>query len=572
MPSFDVVSEISKPELKNAVDNASRELSTRFDFRGVDASFSLNDDGILMKAEGDFQLKQMMNILIEKLGKRKIDPHAVDFTGTPEQSGKTWSQLIKLREGIDREMGKKIVKAIKDSKLKVQAQIDGDAVRVTGKKKDDLQAVIALLRGQDFGQLSRRMILCCLTGFSSGLPLYVLLNLVQAWLTAENVNIKTLGLFALVMFPYTWKFLWAPFFDSVSPVKGMGRRRGWLLVTQTALFLLITMMGLIDPKSVMSLAGFQVSGVTLAAGMCFLVSMASASQDIALDALRREILKDNELGLGNSLFVNLYRLSQLVPGSLAFILADHIPWSMVYLVTGLFMIPGLLATLFVVKEPPIPTVKRTFREAVSLPLKEFVSRKGVRHALLVLLFIFCYKLGDSMATSLLTRFYLDKGFSRTAIGILSKSVSLPMSVIGALLGGIWMLKIGINRALWLFGLFQFLTILIFILLDMYPTKTVLSLVIGAEAFGVGLGTCAFTSYLARETNPAYTAFQFALFTSLAAVPRTFFNAVCGYLQAFLGWSGFYYVCAIIAVPGMLLLLKVAPWRGGSDLESGKQNF
>ena len=235
------------------------------------------------------------------------------------------------------------------------------------------------------------------------------------------------------------------------------------------------------------------------------------------------------------------------------------------------MIPGLLATLFVVKEPPIPTVKRTFREAVSLPLKEFVSRKGVRHALLVLLFIFCYKLGDSMATSLLTRFYLDKGFSRTAIGILSKSVSLPMSVIGALLGGIWMLKIGINRALWLFGLFQFLTILIFILLDMYPTKTVLSLVIGAEAFGVGLGTCAFTSYLARETNPAYTAFQFALFTSLAAVPRTFFNAVCGYLQAFLGWSGFYYVCAIIAVPGMLLLLKVAPWRGGSDLESGKQN-
>ena len=147
MPSFDVVSEISKPELKNAVDNASRELSTRFDFRGVDASFTLNDDGILMKAEGDFQLKQMMNILIEKLGKRKIDPHAVDFTGTPEQSGKTWSQLIKLRE-----MGKKIVKAIKDSKLKVQAQIDGDAVRVTGKKKDDLQAVIALLRGQDFGQ------------------------------------------------------------------------------------------------------------------------------------------------------------------------------------------------------------------------------------------------------------------------------------------------------------------------------------------------------------------------------------------------------------------------------------
>ena len=251
---------------------------------------------------------------------------------------------------------------------------------------------------------------------------------------AENVNIKTLGLFALVMFPYTWKFLWAPFFDSVSPVKGMGRRRGWLVITQAVLFLLITMMGLIDPKSVMSFAGITVSGVSLAAAMCFLVSMASASQDIALDALRREILKDNELGLGNSLFVNLYRLSQLVPGSLAFILADHIPWSMVYLITGLFMIPGLLATLFVVKEPQIAAGKRTFREAVSLPLKEFVSRKGVRHALLVLLFIFCYKLGDSMATSLLTRFYLDKGFTRTAIGILSKSVSLPMRG-GGLRGG-----------------------------------------------------------------------------------------------------------------------------------------
>jgi PAT family beta-lactamase induction signal transducer AmpG len=403
---------------------------------------------------------------------------------------------------------------------------------------------------------TRRMLICVFTGFASGLPLYLLLNLVPAWLRTEHIDLKVIGAFALIQFPYTWKFLWAPLLDRYA-VPVLGRRRGWMLLMQGALLVVIAVLGGFSPqKDLMMIVLFTT-----------LLALLSATLDIALDAYRRELLFDNELGLGNAVHVNAYRISGLIPGSLALILADHLPWDMVFMITALFMLPGMVMTLLV-KEPHRAEPPRTLREAVVEPFHEFINRKGWQSALLILAFLFFYKLGDSLCTSLATPFYLDMGFSKSEIGLIAKNAGLWPAVIGALLGGIWMLKIGINRALWLFGAVQVVSIFGFYWLALQGAQaevttlhlTQLAFVIGLEAFGVGLGTAAFVAYIARTTHPAYTATQFALFTSLTAVPRTFVNATAGWLADKLGWGGFFLLCAVLAIPGMLLLFKVAPWN------------
>ena len=402
---------------------------------------------------------------------------------------------------------------------------------------------------------TRRMLICVFTGFASGLPLYLLINLVPAWLYTEHIDLKVIGAVTLIQFPYTWKFLWSPLLDRyIVPI--LGRRRGWMLLTQIALLVVIASLGGFSPQSDLTII------VLLATLLAFL----SATQDIALDAYRRELLLDNELGLGNAVHVNAYRISGLIPGSLALILADHLPWDMVFMITALFMLPGMVMTLLV-KEPHRAAPPKTLRDAVIEPFHEFITRQGSQSALLILAFLFFYKLGDSLCTALATPFYLDMGFSKSQIGLIAKNAGLWSAVIGALLGGIWMLKIGINRALWLFGVVQVLSIFGFYWLALQGTQTEvttlhlaqLGFVIGIEALGVGLGTAAFVAYIAHTTHPAYTATQFALFTSLAAVPRTFVNATAGWLVEQLGWSSFFLLCAALAIPGMLLLLKVAPW-------------
>lgn len=397
--------------------------------------------------------------------------------------------------------------------------------------------------------LNRRMLICVFLGFTSGLPLFILLNLLQAWLAKSGLNVKALGLFALVMFPYTWKFLWSPVMDRFHFGR-MGRRRGWMLLTQVALFLGIGGMGMLDPQTQVGAIAFMAS----------VVAFLSASQDIVIDAYRREILPEEELGLGSAVHVNAYKLSGIVPGALALVLADWMPWQTVFWITAGFMLPGLLCSL-AVQEPVLYGVPpKNLREAVLLPFQEFVARGGWNKALWVLAFIFLYKLGDSMATALATKFYIDLGFSMTQIGVVSKTVSLWASVVGGIIGGIWMMRMGINRALWVFGVVQAVTILGFAWLAQLGASTLaLAIVIGAEAFGVGLGTAAFVAYIMRETDARYTATQFALFTSLAAVPRTFINSSVGYIVAKLGWFNFFMLCFALALPGMLLLFKIAPW-------------
>lgn len=402
----------------------------------------------------------------------------------------------------------------------------------------------------------RRMIICMVIGFSSGLPLFLLFNLLPAWLKTEGLSLTTIGAFALVQLPYTWKFLWAPLADRYG-LPGFGRRRSWMLVTQVGLIASVVLMGALDPNT-------QIRAVV---AVSTLIAFLSATQDIAIDAYRREILSESEMGLGNALFVNAYKVAGLVPGSLSLFLADHLPWFQVFAIVAAFLVPGAILTVVVAEPWSAPTTPRSLRDAVVDPFLEFFGRHGWRWAAVVLSFVFFYKLGDSLATALATPFYIEMGFTKTEIGIVAKNAGLWCSVAGGLLGGLWMVRLGINRALWVFGVAQAVAILGFVWLASQgagPSDATrllqLGVVIGAEAFGVGLGTTAFVSYLARTTNPAFAATQYALLSSLMAVPRTVINSFAGVLVESMGWVDFFWLCFALAGPGMLLLPFVAGWN------------
>ena len=407
---------------------------------------------------------------------------------------------------------------------------------------------------------TKALLVCIFLGFASGLPLFILYNLLSAWLKSEGVDLKAIGLFALVGIPYTWKFLWSPAMDRFQ-LPFLGRRRGWMIVTQFAVMFAVILMGQFNPSTEIWTVVF----------LAAIVAFFSASQDIVIDAHRREWLTEEQMGSGTALFVNAYKLSTLVPGSLSLILSDIITWDWVFFITGLFMLPGILTTLLVSEPKMYGPAPKTLKEAVVEPFNEFINRRGWHHALLILAFIFLYKLGDSMASALATPIYLELGFTRTEIGLVAKNAGLWASILGGILGAYWMLKTGVNRGLWIFGVFQALATLGFVVLAQTgPDLWVLTWVIGFEAITVGLGTAAFTAYIALETNPRFTATQFALFTSLSAVPRTFINALTGYIVEVTGWTNFFILCFALALPGLLLLPKIAPWNKEkkSEFQSG----
>ena len=398
--------------------------------------------------------------------------------------------------------------------------------------------------------LNRRMLICVFTGFTSGLPLYVLFQLIPGWLRVEGVGLAEIGFFALVQFPYTWKFLWSPVMDRIT-LPFLGHRRGWMLVTQVALLFSMAAMGFLKPE----LSLWTVAYLSVA------VAFFSASQDIVLDAYRRELLPDVELGLGNSIHVQAYRLSGLVPGALGLILADHFDWHIVFVIVALFMLVGIVMTLVIKEAIADPTPPRTMRDAVIQPFREFIGRAGLRPALLVLAFLFLYKLGDNMATALQTPFFIDVGFTLTQIGGIAKTAGLIAAIVGGLVGGLIMVKMSINRALWLFGVVQIVSILGFALLsEIGANPWMLGTAVAFEYLGVGLGTAALVAFMARTTNPAFAATQLALFTALASVPRVFANATTGVIVEQVGWTNFFLLCTALAIPGMLLLIKVAPWH------------
>ncbi|MDQ1334229.1 MAG: transporter, family, beta-lactamase induction signal transducer AmpG [Thermodesulfobacteriota bacterium] len=397
---------------------------------------------------------------------------------------------------------------------------------------------------------SGRMLVALIMGFSCGLPLLLTITVLQAWMTEEGVDLTVIGLMALVGLPYTAKFFWAPFMDRYT-LPFLGRRRGWLLTAQLALALAIAGMGLTDPSA----------SPWMVAAAAFLVTFFSASQDIVVDAYRREDLSDEELGLGSSLYVNGYRLGMLLASGGGLILADHIPFSWVYLIMAVCMLPGVLTTLLA-PEPPLPAgAPRRLREAVIDPLTEYFSRQG---ALWILAFILLYKIGDTMASAMTTPFYLDIGFTKTEIGAVVKLFGFWATVVGSLIGGVIMLRLGINRSLWIFGVLQAVSTAGFALLARIGHSVpLLSGVIAFENLSGGMGTAAYVAFMASITNKRFTATQYALLSSLMGVPRVVASAPTGFLVKHFGWEGFFIACTLIAIPGMLLLLKFAPWRPSS---------
>jgi PAT family beta-lactamase induction signal transducer AmpG len=391
------------------------------------------------------------------------------------------------------------------------------------------------------------MLVALLMGFSCGLPLLLTMSVLQAWMKEEGVDLTVIGMMALVGLPYTLKFLWAPFLDRYT-LPFFGRRRGWLLIAQVALMIAIIGLGLTEPSSNPWLVAFA----------AFLVTFFSASQDIVVDAYRREDLTDEELGLGSSLYINGYRVGMLLASGGGLIMADHMPFSMVYLIMAAGLLPGIFTTLLA-PEPEIPAgTPRTLKEAVLNPLVDYFSRTG---ALWILAFILLYKIGDTMASAMTTPFYLDIGFSKTEIGTVVKFFGFWATIAGGLVGGISMIRLGISRSLWIFGFLQAISTAGFaVLARVGPSVPLLSAVIAFENLSSGMGTAAYAAFMASITNKKFTATQYALLTSLMGVPRVLASAPTGFLAKNIGWEPFFISCAVIAIPGMLILVKFAPWR------------
>ncbi len=391
---------------------------------------------------------------------------------------------------------------------------------------------------------SKKIFLLLLLGFASGLPLALTAGTLQAWLAAENVDIVAIGWFALVGQPYTYKFLWAPLMDRYTPLPRLGRRRGWLLVTQLLLAGAIAFMGTLTPADSAWLLGAS------ALSVAFL----SASQDIVFDALRTDWLEREERGAGAAVSVLGYRIAMLVSGAGALILADQwLGWRATYWLMALFMGVGMLATWYVIEPEPKGGAPKTLDDAVIKPFAEFFARDG---ALALLALVVLYKLGDAFAGNLTTAFLLrGPGFSLTEIGAINKGFGLVATIVGALAGGALMAKMRLYRALLLFGVLQALTNLGFMLLAASGKSYALMVtVIGLENLCGGMGTAAYVALLMALCDRRFSATQYALLSALSAVGRVYVGPVAGYLVAGLGWQAFFFFTFLIALPGLALLL------------------
>lgn len=389
-----------------------------------------------------------------------------------------------------------------------------------------------------------------LLGFASGLPLFLTSRTLQAWMTTEGVDLGAIGLFSLVALPYSLKFLWSPLLDRYVPPL-LGRRRGWLMLTQLALVLVIAAMSLQNPSQSLQLLAFN----------ALLIAFFSASQDIAFDAYRVDVLEEREMGAGAALTVLGYRVALIITGSLALILADQIAWTSVYLCMAALMALSIGFTLWAPEPVKREQPPATLAEAVKLPLLDFFQRSGLLRGLLILGFIVLYKLGDGLVNNMATPFLLQSGFSQTDLGVIQGGMGLLATIVGALAGGAILSQIGINRSLWVFGGLQALSNLAYyVLAQVGQNYSLMVVAINIENFCAGLVTAAFVAFLMSCCNSRFSATQFALLSSLMAVSRDLLVTPAGKIAEVTGWSTFFLLTLIASVPGLLLLPICAPWN------------
>ncbi len=385
------------------------------------------------------------------------------------------------------------------------------------------------------------MLLAFVMGFSGGLPLLLTGSLLQAWMVDVDVDLGTIGLFALVGLPYTLKFVWAPVMDRYSPTL-LGRRRGWLFLWQLCLTGSIALLGFSNPSQMLLMTALA----------ALLLSFFSASQDIVIDAYRRESLADDEQGMGASLYVGGYRVGMLLATGGGLFLADLMAYHWVYMIMATAMSAGLIATLLAPEPNAEHGKPATIQEAVVQPFREYFTRD---YAVIILLFVFLYKVGDTMAGQMTTPLYLDLGFSKSEIAGIVKIFGFPITIAGTFIGGIFVMRHGIYKCLFWFGILQSVSTAGFVWL-VYMGNDILALttVIAFENLSAGLGTAAYIGFIASLTDKRFTATQFALLTSFMGMPRVFAAAPTGYMVDAFGWSSFFLFCTLIAIPGIILIV------------------
>lgn len=401
--------------------------------------------------------------------------------------------------------------------------------------------------------MNRRILVMLPLGFVSGLPLALTSGTLQAWLTVEGVDLKTIGIFTLVGLPYTLKFLWAPVMDRVVP-PWLGRRRGWMVLTQLCVAASLVLMAMTNPKIHPGwLAAYAV-----------LVAFLSASLDIVFDAYRTDTLQPHERGLGAAVWVNGYRVALLASGAGALALADYVGWQMTYLAMAAVMLAGVGIVLFSPDPTVVADAPKSLKEAVGAPLAEFFARPTAVGFLAV---IMLYKLGDAFASALQTAFLIGGlGFSATEVGAV-KGLGIFATLIGAFVGGLLMTKSGLLRSLLIFGVLQAVSNLGFVVLSlMGKSSAMLTAAVVIENVTGGMGTAAFVALVMSLCDPRYTATQFALLSSLEALGRVFAGRPSADLVEMVGWTQFFVLTVVVALPGLW-----AVWRIRRSIELEQQS-
>ena len=408
-----------------------------------------------------------------------------------------------------------------------------------------------------FGQ--PKMAALLFLGFSSGLPFILTNDVLKAWLTVEKVDLTTIGLFSLVALPYSFKWAWSPLIDRYIPPL-LGRRRGWIFIMQIALLAAIAAMGLHDPTTALRMLSIN----------ALLVAFFSATQDVAVDAYRTDVLDEHEMGAGAAVFVLGYRIALLVSGAFAFMLADRLSWPVVYVFMALLMLPGMIAA-WRAPEPVLDDKPpQTLFDAVVLPFRDFFQRAGPFMGAAVLLFIVLFKLPDYLGASLRAPFLVQTGFSETEIGAIMGGIGLGATIFGALFGGAVVAKLGINRSLWIFGLLQAASNLMYYFQSLVGHDSnflILTMVI--ENFCTGLVTAGFVAFLMSLCSIRFSATQYALLSSLMSASRDIVVAPFGGVAESVGWSTYFLITLAAGIPGLLLLPIFAPWNRDNPLMAAR---
>jgi PAT family beta-lactamase induction signal transducer AmpG len=410
---------------------------------------------------------------------------------------------------------------------------------------------------------SKRMWVVLLMGFSSGLPFLLTGGTLKLWLAREHVDISTIGYFTAVASAYSLKVFWAPLVDRYK-LFFFGRRRSWILLTQILIALGLFQMAALDPHTSLSMMAL------VAVGIAFF----SATQDIAIDAYRREILDDEEMGLGSTLTQYGYRIAMLISGGVGVgIVAEEgqsgLTWNHLYIIMGVCMILMMLVTMWAPEPKGDVHAPKTLTAAVIEPFKDFFSRD---RSLFILLFVFLFKLGDAIGGSMLNPFYVEMGYTNPEIALIAKTVGLVASLAGLLIGGLVIFKLGINRSLWIFGILQALATAGFSLITFTGHQIwALGVTVIFEDIAVGMGSAAFIAYLATITNKKFTGTQFALLSAVATSGRNIVSVVAGVMVKELGWAQFFWASALLGIPGLVMLWFIQNHQTSEENQLSEQS-